>query len=217
MARRSLPWGRRRVLRTASHLAFAFAVSAAAEDDAADTAEDVVDAVGRAPGEWTVEEWMNVDGRRGPSLADLRGKVVLVRWFTLTECPFCSASAPALNEFHELFEPRGLKVIGFYHHKRRSPLRMDEVRAAVEGYGFKFPVAVDSEWRTLRRWWLDGRERAWTSVSFLIDRNGIVRHVHPGGKYVKGDEAYRTLRRMIETLLEEEGEAGGVPPEKDGD
>ncbi|HEX9149118.1 MAG TPA: redoxin domain-containing protein, partial [Thermoanaerobaculia bacterium] len=32
----------------------------------------------------------------GPlSLSDLRGKVVLVRFFTDPECPFCSATAPA--------------------------------------------------------------------------------------------------------------------------
>jgi hypothetical protein len=44
------------------------------------------------------------------------------------------------------------------------------VRGYVEHYQFRFPVAVDADWQTLKRWWLDGHERSWTSVSFLIDR-----------------------------------------------
>ena len=73
----------------------------------------------------------------------------------------------------------------------------------IESLDFVFPVAIDHEWRTLTDWWLDGGIRRFTSVTFLIDRNGVVRHIHPGGEYVKGDEAYEQMRRMIRTLLKE--------------
>ena len=52
--------------------------------------------------------------------------------------------------------------------------------AAVKKYsrqfGFQFPVAIDPNWQTLHRWWLDRGDNAWTSVSFLIDRKdrGVV-------------------------------------------
>ena len=37
------------------------------------------------------------------TLDALAGKVVLVRWWTAPTCPYCAATAPALNEFHETF------------------------------------------------------------------------------------------------------------------
>jgi hypothetical protein len=64
-------------------------------------------------------------------------------------------------------------------------------------------VAIDPEWRTLKQWWLHDEDRDWTSVSFLIDRKGVVRHIHRGGQYVKGDGEYAQMRRKIEELLAE--------------
>jgi hypothetical protein len=95
-------------------------------------------------------------------------------------------------------------VIGLYHHKSDAPLDPSAVKRCAEKIGCRFPVAIDPEWKTLRRWWLDGARRRWTSVSFLIDRQGVVRHVHPGGQYAKGDRDYDALKVKIEELLKEE-------------
>ena len=59
------------------------------------------------------------------------------------------------------------------------------------------------DWRTLNNWWLDRGEGDWTSVSFLLDRKGVIRHIHPGGQYVKGDRDYEALKKKIEELLKE--------------
>lgn len=148
----------------------------------------------------------------GPlSLSGLRGKVVLVRFFTDTQCPFCSATAPALNEFDREFRARGLVVVGFYTPKPRPrPTALEDVRRTVAAYGFRFPVAVDDEWKALRRLWLDRSPGAgWTSASLLIDRDGIVRLVHPGGVFSKDSSDpqarrdYDEMRTAIEMLLDE--------------
>jgi peroxiredoxin len=159
----------------------------------------------RAP-EWTVSHWINSPALR---LSELRGKVVLVRWWTAPDCPYCRATAPALNEFYKEFHSRGLEVIGFYHHKSDDPLDVEQVKEYSSGFGFTFPVAVDDDWKTLKRWWLDKHSRSFTSVSFLIDREGKIRHVHKGGQYVKGDKDYQVLRRKIEELLGPERGAAG--------
>ena len=159
------------------------------------------DVIGKKAKEWDVTDWLN---SKPLSLKDQDGKVVLVRWWMAPGCPYCAATAPALNEFHKKYQDQGLVVIGFYHHKSATPLDKAKVKDAAQRLGFKFPVAIDPEWRTLRRWWLDGTKRDWTSVSFLIDRNGVNRHVHPGGQYVKGDKAYEALESKIEELLKEE-------------
>jgi peroxiredoxin len=157
--------------------------------------------IGTKPPEWQVTGWIN---SKPLALKDLAGKVVLVRWWTGGGCPFCTATAPALNEFHSRYKDQGLVVIGFYHHKSTTPMKGDTVQRAVKKMGFQFPVAVDPDnWPTLRQWWLDGHKRSWTSVSFLIDRKGVIRHIHPGGKYVKGDKAYQALKAKIEELLKE--------------
>jgi thiol-disulfide isomerase/thioredoxin len=161
---------------------------------------DVSGIVGKpAPG-WQLARWFN-----SPPLTveSLRGSVVLVRWLMSPECPLCSATAPSLNAFHEQYAARGLRVIGMYHHKGKQPLDPADVEGYVEHYGFAFPVAIDPDWQTLRRWWLDGHDRSFTSVSFLVDRAGTVRHVHLGGKYAPGSADHAQMQRWIESLLAE--------------
>ena len=154
--------------------------------------------IGTAAPEWEISEWI---GSPPLSLASLRGKVVLVRWFAGTGCPYCGATAPALNRLHQDFAGRGLVVIGLYHHKAPGKLSLESVRQLARGYGFEFPVGVDRDWRTLKEWWLNGHNRSFTSVSFLLDRQGIIRQVHPGGAMAIGTADYEAMRSKIEELL----------------
>ena len=163
--------------------------------------------IGKPAPEWGTLKWMNSQPLKLDELAD---KVVLIRWWTET-CPFCAASAPALNEFHDTFKDRGLVVIGMYHPKPPGPRRQKALERAVERLGFEFPIALDMDWRTLRRYWLAKGGNRWTSVSFLIDRQGKIRYIHPGGEYYKGknkpqteaERDYDELKAMIEKLLAE--------------
>jgi peroxiredoxin len=153
---------------------------------------------------WDGAEWLNTEPLR---LENLRGKVVLVRWWTDT-CPYCSRSAPALNEFHARYAHRGLIVIGMYHPKPIDrPITASEIREAAQERGFGFPIAIDRNWSVLRHWWLDGGRRSATSVSFLIDQRGVIRHIHPGPAFhrevVRGDVRPRRDFGELESLIEE--------------
>jgi peroxiredoxin len=152
------------------------------------------------PPEWHVDHWMN---SRPLTLAELRGHVVLVRWFMSERCPMCSATAPALRALDHDYRDRGLVVVGMYHHKDPEPLDPARVEKVVRGFGFEFPVAIDTDWRTLKAWWLDGHEREYTSVSFLLDKTGAIRFIHPGGKYEPGSADEREVRGHVEALLRE--------------
>jgi peroxiredoxin len=155
--------------------------------------------IGTRAKDWQLTDWIN---SRPLDLKNLRGKVVLVRWWT-GGCPYCAATAPALNEFHARYAADGLVVVGIYHHKGVAPLDVDKVKQLAKEFRFSFPVAIDPDWQTLKQWWLTGSERKWTSVSFLIDRQGIIRHVHEGGSYVKGDRPYGAMQKKIVELLHE--------------
>ena len=152
--------------------------------------------IGTKAQSWDVAEWLNSQPLQ---LSQLRGQVVLVRWWTGPECPYCAASAPNLNTLHERYHAKGLVVIGFYHHKSPTPLTRRHVEQLVKRYRFQFPVAIDPDWQSLKRWWLDGHDRAWTSVSFLLDQQGVIRYIHPGGSYT--DEEARTMESIIQDLL----------------
>ena len=158
------------------------------------------DPVGRAAPGWEIDEWI----QGGPlSLESLRGRVVLVRWWTGPDCPYCRASAPYLNSWQDAYADKGLVIVGLYHHKSGGPLEAGDVKKLVDAFGFRFPVAIDAGWRTLDRWWLHGNDRAFTSVSFLLDREGIIRRVHRGGSYT-GQEA-GAIESHIRMLLSAAG------------
>ena len=163
--------------------------------------------IGELAPKWGALKWMNSQPLK---LNELEDKVVLIRWWTET-CPFCSGSAPALNEFHDIFKEKGLVVIGMYHPKPPGPRRQKTLEKAVKRLGFEFPIALDMDWSRLRRYWLSNSRHRWTSVSFLIDKRGKIRYIHPGGEYYKGEDETQTeaqrdydeLKGLIEKLIAE--------------
>lgn len=160
------------------------------------TVQERADLVGTPAPAWTVTQWIN----SAPlSLERLKGQVVLLRWWTAPGCPFCEASAPYLTQWHQRYASQGLVVIGMYHPKPPGRIPVDVVKKLSRGLGMTFPLAIDPDWETLRRYWLDGRADAWTSVSFLVDQQGIIRYVHPGGSYTEEDA--RAIEAMIRDLL----------------
>ena len=171
--------------------------------------------IGELAPEWGTLKWMNSQPLK---LSELEDKVVLIRWWTET-CPFCSSSAPALNEFHDIFKEKGLVVIGMYHPKPPGPRRQKALEKAVKRLGFEFPIALDMDWSRLRRYWLSNSRQRWTSVSFLIDKRGKIRYIHPGGEYYKGEDETRTdaerdydeLKGMIEKLIAEPSQSKAKP------
>jgi len=154
--------------------------------------------VGTRAKEWALSDWI---GGKPRTLESLRGKVVLVRWWTAPGCPYCAASAEALNELARKYAESGLVVIGVYHHKASSPLTREHVEAQRQRLGFEFPVTIDRDWKTLRRWWLDRTQLGWTSVTFLIDREGVIRHIHPGGAYFSGEPGFAALEKALRAAL----------------
>lgn len=178
-----------------------------------------LDRIGLPAPAWGPMEWI---GSEPLVLEDLRGRVVLIRFWTDT-CPFCRATAPALVEIDADYRARGVTVIGMYHPKPRGSTRsVAEVAEVAAGYGFRFPVALDAQWAALDAFWLAHAPRDATSASFVLDRRGVVRYVHPGPEYHPGGPAdheacrrdYAEVRAALEALLAEpmpDGTAGPRP------
>jgi thiol-disulfide isomerase/thioredoxin len=152
---------------------------------APDDPDSGADLIGRPAPAWRFDRWIRTEPL---SLAGLRGKVVLVRWWT-EGCHYCAATLPGLESLRKQHACDGLVVLAAFHPKPPHEVSDRHILTLANELGFGGPIAVDRHWSTLERYWLDGHpDRNWTSVSFLIDRDGIIRWVHSGGEYHRSDD-----------------------------
>jgi thiol-disulfide isomerase/thioredoxin len=129
---------------------------------------------------------------------DLRGKVVLVDFWTYT-CINWRRTAPYVRAWADKYRKHGLVVVGVHTPEFGFEADPRNVAQAVKDIGVAYPVAVDSE----RRIWSSFDNEYWPNV-FLIDAKGQLRYTYPG----EGD--YGRTERMIQRLLAEAG-ASDVP------
>ena len=152
--------------------------------------------------------WLDGDTR---DLASLRGKVVVVRSFT-NACPFCASTLPSLQRLHAAYSGTDVVVLGVYHPKPPAATRTEDVAELARSLGADYPVAVDEDWKLVKSWWRAFGDAPWTSITWVLDRKGTVRFVHPGGEWHDegGGPAHARcradfveIRRTIDALLAE--------------
>ncbi len=199
--------------RTAAHAATAAAhgkpagapTANGAARSSPDDADSAAELLGQPARAWSFDRWLDIPPL---TLEGLHGKVVLVRWFN-TGCKYCGNTLPGLETLRTRYAAHGLVVIGVFHPKPIGRVRDAFVRRTARKLGFNGPLAVDEQWTTLNRWWLVNHpDRNWTSVSFLIDRDGNVSWAQGGGEYhpssdpkhARCDASYAELERMIRQL-----------------
>ncbi|HEU0143581.1 MAG TPA: thioredoxin family protein [Nitrososphaera sp.] len=128
----------------------------------------------------------------GPiTLADLRGKVVLVDFWTYS-CINCIRTIPYLNAWYEKYADNGLVIVGVHTPEFEFEKDYNNVKAAVEKFGIKYPVAQDNEKGT----WEAYENRYWPR-KYLIDNEGYIRYDHIG------EGAYAETEKVIQSLLAE--------------
>jgi hypothetical protein len=152
-------------------------------------------------------DWLNTPDNKPIKLA---GKVTLVRWWTDT-CPSCAMSLPAIERQRKKFATRGLRTLAVYHPKPARDVPVDDVLSMAKAMGYTGWVATDLQWKTLQRVYIGTHERRSTSVCFLLDRNGVIRYVHPGPAFGPTDDPekrqlnqdYLNITAAIEALVSE--------------
>ena len=122
----------------------------------------------------------------GVSIAGLKGKVVLVD-FWASWCAPCREELPVLNSLYKKHRARGLEVVAVS--QDQSP---DNVRSFLNRMPLSFRVVHDGARAVAGRY-----APSKMPSSFLIDRKGIVRHVHAGFRASDRD----TLETQIDALL----------------
>lgn len=150
------------------------------------TLDDGSELVGRSLDSWYLTEWV---GSEPMSLRDLRGRVVVVRFWTSPGCPFCEKTMPALQALADELAGDPVTFIGAFHAKPpKTVADMKEPSAVAKDWRVKFPIAFDREWKTLGQWWLAEGVRRATSVTFVIGKDGKILHIHPGPVFHPSDD-----------------------------
>ena len=139
--------------------------------------------------------WINSPAL-GP--ADLRGKVVLVDFWTYT-CVNWMRTLPYLREWSQRYGDQGLVVIGVHSPEFSFEGEMENVREAVKALGVNYPVAVDSHHAIWRAY----RNQYWPAL-YVIDREGRVQLRHVG----EGD--YDRIEATLQSLLGIDATATGL-------
>jgi thiol-disulfide isomerase/thioredoxin len=125
--------------------------------------------------------------------ADLRGKVVLVDFWTYT-CINWLRTAPYVRAWAEKYRHQGLVVIGVHTPEFEFEKESLNVRTSLTTLRITYPIAIDNDYGV----WRAFRNQAWPALYF-IDAQGRVRDRHLGeGEYEKSE-------RLIRQLLAEAG------------
>jgi cytochrome c biogenesis protein CcdA/thiol-disulfide isomerase/thioredoxin len=162
--------------------------SAEAAEPAPRDASSGLPVLGTAPDFIGNQRWFNTEGGRPLSLTGLRGKVVLVDFWTYT-CINCIRTLPYLKAWDERYRDRGLTIVGV--HTPEFPFERDagNVSDAIEQNELRYPVAQDNDYAT----W-DAYANQYWPAKYLIDAHGRVRYSHFGeGDYEETEEAIRGL------------------------
>ncbi|MEM2760683.1 MAG: thioredoxin family protein [Nitrososphaerales archaeon] len=132
------------------------------------------------------------------SLADLKGNVVVVDFWTYT-CINCIRTIPYLNAWYEKYSDDGLVILGVHTPEFEFEKNYSNVKAAVEKFGIKYPVAQDNEMATWRAY----KNNFWPH-KYIIDHEGYIRYDHIG------EGAYEETEYVIQALLKERAVAFGI-------
>ena len=158
---------------------------------------------GTAPAFTGITTWLNTPGDRPLTMPQLRGKVVLVDFWTYS-CINCQRTLPHVEAWYAKYAKYGLVIVGVHTPEFAFEHVVSNVKSEATGLGVRYPVAIDDNYGT----W-DAYDNEYWPADYLIDATGDVRHVHFG----EGD--YGTTEQLIRQLLVTAHPGVSLPPPTD--
>jgi len=154
--------------------------------------------LGEAPEFVDTQRWFNTPGDRPLALRSLRGRVVLVDFWTYS-CINCLRTLPYLTSWDRRYRRDGLTIVGV--HSPEFPFEKDagNVAEAIQRNGIEYPVVQDNDLATFAAY---GTE--YWPAEYFVDSRGRVRYVH------FGEGEYGEKEKVIRELLAEAGRRPGA-------
>jgi cytochrome c biogenesis protein CcdA/thiol-disulfide isomerase/thioredoxin len=158
---------------------------------------------GPAPDLKGITAWLNTPGDMPIDLHALRGKVVLIDFWAYS-CINCQRAIPHVEGWYKAYHDDGFEVIGVHTPEYAFEKVTGNVKKGAADIGITYPVALDNSYST----WTNYRNMYWPA-EYLIDANGVVRHV----KFGEGD--YRETEKLIRELVASARPGVVLPPAVD--
>jgi cytochrome c biogenesis protein CcdA/thiol-disulfide isomerase/thioredoxin len=149
--------------------------------------------LGEAPDFTGNDHWLNTPGGRPLSLDELRGRVVLIDFWTYT-CINCLRTLPQLRAWDARYRDDGLTIVGVHTPEFTFERDLGNVERAVRRNRLHYAIAQDNSYDTWNAW----GNQYWPA-KYLIDAEGRVRYTH------FGEGAYDETETAIRALLAEAG------------
>jgi cytochrome c biogenesis protein CcdA/thiol-disulfide isomerase/thioredoxin len=144
--------------------------------------------LGTAPEFTGNQQWFNTPGDRPLTVRGLRGRVVLVDFWTYT-CINCIRTLSEVTAWDRRYRDRGLTIVGVHTPEFPFEREAANVADAIDQNGIEYPVAQDNDYAT----WNAYGNQYWPA-KYLVDAQGRVRYVHFGeGEYGETEAAIREL------------------------
>lgn len=133
-----------------------------------------------------ITTWLNTD--KPVTLASLKGKVVLVDFWTYT-CINCIRTLPHVTSWYDKYNKDGFVVVGIHTPEFQFEHDTNNVKNAIQMYNIHYPVGQDNNYDT----WNNYNNQYWPA-EYLIDAQGMIRRVEFGeGNYDKMEMAIQLL------------------------
>lgn len=155
---------------------------------------------GAAPDFTGTQQWFNTPGDDALSLDQLKGRVVLVDFWTYS-CINCIRTQPYLKAWDRRYRSDGLTIVGVHTPEFPFERSAANVEDAVVRAGIEYPVAQDNDFAT----WNAYANQYWPA-EYFIDAEGQVRYAHFGeGEY---EEKERVIRELLAEAGHDPGQGG---------
>jgi len=151
--------------------------------------------LGVAPEFVDTQQWFNTPGDKPLTLKGLRGRVVLVDFWTYS-CINCIRTLPYLKAWDAKYRRDGLTIVGVHTPEFPFEREASNVQTAIDENGIRYPVVQDNEQAT----WNAYGNQYWPA-EYFIDAQGRVRYVH------FGEGEYGEKEKVIRELLAEAGKS----------
>lgn len=135
-----------------------------------------------------IDGWLQADSE---SLEDLRGKVVVVQFWTFG-CFNCKATIPNLEALYAEHRGADFEIVGVHSPEFDYEQDPAAIADAAEELGVTWPIALDTKRQSFRTW--QGSPAYWPRT-YVLDQEGRIRFDHIG------EGAYEELNAAVAALL----------------
>ena len=133
-----------------------------------------------------IVKWLNSE--KPLTLSSLRGKVVLVDFWTYT-CINCIRTLPYVTKWYDTYKDQGFVVIGVHTPEFEYEKDTNNVLKAIKQYNIHYPVPQDNDYVTWKAY-----DNQYWPAEYLIDKKGVIRRTHFGeGEYSETEQAIQAL------------------------